>query len=298
LTHAFLITAYKDEVQVCNLVNRLLHYPSFIYLYIDKKSRQLQNNLRNKFSGNNRIIIISDPVNVYWGGFSHLKAILMLVEKAYENSGNKRFHLISGQDFPVKSKNDFDLFFRENEKEEFITSFILPASQWANGGLDRINYFHLNDIFDPKKYIFPRANGRLLRLQKWLGLKRKMPSYISDFYGGGTWWSLSRNAIGEIIAFNKKHPGFIRHFKHTYCGEEIFFQTILNNSPLKNSIVPEDLRYIDWDSNAYAPPALDISYLEKILGTKKMFARKFDSVVSEELRKKLIERIEEVVGVN
>lgn len=293
MTHAFLITAYKDEAQLCSLVTQLLKYQSRIYIHIDKKSGSLQGKLSNKYANNDRIKIISNPVKVYWGGFSHLKAILLLLNEAYKNLDNARFHLLSGQDLPIKSTNDFDLFFKTNADKEFITCFKLPDPQWAGGGLDRIKYYHLNDILDPKKYLFPRINGRFIRFQKWLGMERKQPTYISNYYGGGTWWSLSRKAVDEIMDFNKKHPDFISYFKNAYCGEELFFQTILSNSALNDSVMPEDLRYIDWNvADGKFPPVLDESYLEKIFKKEKFFARKFDSGISENLRKRLAEVVD------
>ena len=273
-------------------MTQLLKYSSRVYLHIDKKSKTLQEKLEEKYGGTQNVFFIPNPVKVYWGGFSHLDAILMLLKAAYAEPGNMRFHLLSGQDLPIRSRAEFDLFFKLNETKEYITCFKLPDAQWANGGLDRVGYFHLNDIFDPKKFIFPRINGRLLRLQKWLGLERKKPGYISSYYGGGTWWSLSRRAADEIFNFRKAHPDFTGRFKHTYCPEEIYFQTILSHSALKDSIMPEDLRYIDWDApGGKFPPVLDESYLEKIFKNEKFFARKFDSGTSESLRK----RLEEVV---
>lgn len=292
LTHAFLITAYKDEVQLHTLVTQLLKYPSHIYIHIDKKSPALQKNITEQYTGNDRVKIIANPVSVYWGGFSHLEAILLLINEAFKNRENARFHLISGQDLPIRSTQEFDSFFKANAEKEYITSFRLPDPQWANGGLDRIHYYHLNDVLDPKKYFFPRINGRFIRLQKWLGVKRKQPSYISAYYGGGTWWSISRKAIAEIHDFQKAHPGFLRRFRHTYCPEEIFFQTILNHSSIRENLMPEDLRYIDWNVvGGKFPPVLDESYLQKIFRTKKFFARKFDSEISENLRT----RLEEIV---
>lgn len=274
------------------LVTQLLKYPSYIYIHIDKKSSALQKSITEKCAGNNRVKIIANPVSVYWGGLSHLKAILLLINEAFKNRAIARFHLISGQDLPIRSTQEFDSFFNANADKEYITSFRLPDPQWANGGLDRVSYYHLNDVLDPKKYFFPRINGRFIRLQKWLGIKRKQPSYISAYSGGGTWWSISRQAIVEILDFQKAHPDFIRRFKHTYCPEEIFFQTILNHSALRENLMPEDLRYIDWNvAGGKFPPVLDESYLQKIFQTKKFFARKFDSAISEKLRK----RLEEIV---
>jgi hypothetical protein len=286
--HAFLITAYKDEVQLCHLITQLLKYNSRVYLHVDKKSRDLQENLERKYSGNKNVCILQDRVKVYWGGFSHLEAILALLKRAHADEDNLRFHLLSGQDLPIRSKKELDDFFRTNVEKEYITCFKLPDTQWANGGLDRVNYFHLNDILDPKNYLFPRINGRFLRLQKFFGIKRKMPSGISSYYGGGTWWSITRKAADEIFDFQKKHPGFLRRFRNTYCPEEIFFQTILSHSSLKENIMPEDLRYIDWNvEGGKFPPVLDETYLEKMFSRKKFFARKFDSGISASLRERL-----------
>lgn len=288
MTHAFLITAYKDEVQLSCLVTQLLKYQSLIYVHIDKKSRKLLQTFISKYAGNENVKDISDPVKVYWGGFSHLKAILFLLKEAYKNPANSRFHLLSGQDLPIVSKKEFAVFFETNANKEFITNFQLPDPRWQNGGLDRVNYYHLNDILDPKKYFFPRINGRFVRFQKWIGLKRKQPAYIANYHGGGTWWSLSRKAIDEIVNFNKKHPDFINFFKHTYCGEELFFQTILCNSALNESILSEDLRYIYWDTpGGRFPAVLDESALDEILKEQKFFARKFDSETSADLRKRM-----------
>jgi hypothetical protein len=258
-----------------------------VYVHVDRKSPALQKSMEQKYSDNKRVNFLSDPVKVYWGGFSHLDAILRLLKSAYANEKNQRFHLISGQDHPIRSKTEFDRFFKTNAEKEFISFFKLPDTRWQNGGLDRVDYFHLNDILDPKKYFFPRINGRFVRLQKFFGMKRKQPATISSWYGGGTWWSISRKAVAEIFSFQKNHPGFLRRFKNTYCGEEIFFQTILAHSSLKENMVPEDLRYIDWSFDGKFPAVLDESYLEEMFRQQKFFARKFDSGISAELKKRL-----------
>lgn len=289
MTHAFLITAYKDLEQLSSLIQQLKHRDSYIYIHIDKKSKQLLDNLKDKFSPKDNVFVISDPVKVNWGGFSHLQAILLLINEAKKNPLPNYFHLISGQDFPITSRTAFDSFFEANAGKEFLSYAKMPDSQWEDGGLKRIDYYHLNDILDPKKYLFPRLNGRFLRLQKFLHMKRKYPTYIKDFYGGGTWWSLSRNSITEICSFTTQHPSFADWFKNTHCSEEVFFQTILLNSSLKDKVVNDDLRYVNWDlKNGSCPANLDESDLETILNCKnKFFARKIDSSFGKGLREKL-----------
>jgi len=289
MKHAFLITAYKDPEQLYILIDELKKYNSNIYIHIDKRSAQLKKDAALKYSPTENVHIISDSIKVHFGGFSHLKAILILLDEAYKNSDNFYFHLISGQDLPIKSKKEFELFFEKNRDNNFITNFKLPDKNWSNGGLDRMEHYHLNDLFDPKKDLFLPLSRRFINLQNRLKIKRKQPNYINSYYGGGTWWSLSLNAINTVMAFIKKHPDFIRFFKHTHCGEEIFFQTILMNGEIKSQIINDDLRYINWNTKHGSCPALlDLDDKENIFKKEYMFARKFDSKMSAGLRREVL----------
>jgi hypothetical protein len=57
--------------------------------------------------------------------------------------------------------------------------------------------------------------------------------------------------------------------------DEIFFQTILMNSPLSKKIINRKLTYVDWNFSP-APKVLDDSDLEKVFRSDDFFARKFD----------------------
>jgi hypothetical protein len=59
--------------------------------------------------------------------------------------------------------------------------------------------------------------------------------------------------------------------------DEIFFQTILMNSPHAENIINDDLRYLDWkDRNSGSPAVLSKTDLSNLLVSQKLFARKFD----------------------
>ncbi len=288
MKHAFLITAYKDAEQLGFLINELCHFNSEVYIHIDKRSTELITEIIQKYTSLKNIHFIQDPIKVHFGGFSHLQAILILLYEAYKNKANDYFHLISGQDLPVRSKKEFESFFEKNNGKDFITHFKLPHEGWENGGLNRIELYHLNDIIDPKGNLFSKFNKKFISLQNMFRIKRKRPRYIHSYYGGGTWWSLSRNAITAVIDFNKKHPRFINYFKSTHCGEELFFQTVLLNCDYKNEMVNNDLRYINWSTKHNSCPALlDFEDLEPILKQEHFFARKFDGKISAELREEI-----------
>ena len=61
----------------------------------------------------------------------------------------------------------------------------------------------------------------------------------------------------------------------TFCVDELIFQTILLNSPFKESIVNDHLRVIKFVKGTYRPRTLLISDAEMLVSSGKFFARKF-----------------------
>jgi hypothetical protein len=111
-------------------------------------------------------------------------------------------------------------------------------------------------------------------------------------YGGSNWWSLSRSCLEYALNYSKENPEFKKALKYTFAPEEIFFQTILMQSPFKNDLVNDNLVYIDWEfRNGNRPAHLDISDLEKLNNSHKLFVRKIISPVSDELKNELIKKL-------
>ena len=58
----------------------------------------------------------------------------------------------------------------------------------------------------------------------------------------------------------------------------MFFHTIILNSPLQESVVNDDLRFLEWRNpeTAGGPAILGTDDFGKIIASSKLFARKFD----------------------
>ena len=266
MKQAILITAYKEIDALIDLINQLGSDFNF-YIHIDKKSKMdfsILYNIKNVF--------VSNTYKVNWGGVNHLKAILLLSQESLNNVDNSFFHLITGEDFPTKS---IDSFLSLDRSRNYLEYFEMPANRWiGNGGMDRINYFQLYDVFDAKKEKQNSYINKILTKQKKLNFKR---SYSDKFpkklYGGSTYWSLNRDALNYVVNYPNKE--LLNRFKFTFCAEEIYFQTILLNSSFANTIVYNNLRYIDWSSGRGGYPAfLDESDFDGIISSDKYFARK------------------------
>jgi hypothetical protein len=62
--------------------------------------------------------------------------------------------------------------------------------------------------------------------------------------------------------------------------DEIFYQTILLNSPLQQTVVNDEVHYIAWpELSGPHPDILGVPDFDRFMATDKLFARKFDATV-------------------
>ena len=77
----------------------------------------------------------------------------------------------------------------------------------------------------------------------------------------------------------RDHPEFVSFFRRVFIPDELFFQTILVNSELRNRIVNDDLRYMRWTATGSGPEVLRVDDFDRLRDTESLFARKFDQGV-------------------
>ncbi len=287
MKQAILITAYKNFDHLMDIIN-FFDDDFNIYIHVDKKFKPKKNVIDAINSAKN-VVFITSKYSVNWGGLNHLKSYLLLSEHALKNNENIYFHLISGQDFPVKDINYFKSIINRDDLKDHIEFFKLPTIKWKNhnGGLDRFEYYNLFDIVNAKKHI--KWLWLLIRIQKKIGLKRPISDSIGQLYGGFTWWSLTRDTLQYVIDYTIQKPYLINRMKHTFCAEELYFQTVIMNSEYAKNVSNNNLRYIDWNpsrvgKDSTSPAILDLNDLEKIKNSNMLFARKFDTPNSDELK--------------
>ena len=90
---AILITAYKNQNQLIELINQFSESQFNVYVHLDKKSTINESQLKMSFIDKHHIRIYS-KYKVNWGSRNHLIAILFLAEQALKIKDNIYFHLI------------------------------------------------------------------------------------------------------------------------------------------------------------------------------------------------------------
>jgi len=273
---AYIILAYQYPEQLLRLVNKLAAPDIVFIIHIDKKvDIEVFKSALSKSISKNITFVKREKSN--WGGCGCVKATLNCIEEAIDQKNVGYLYFLSGQDYPIESNRYLSEFTHKNINKIYMDFSELPKKGWRFGGFDRIQYYHLDRFKDKRMAL--RAHEAILLLRSILP-KRKFPNYLKP-YGGEFYFSFPVYAAKYILKFLDQHPDYLQFHKYTWIPEEIFFQTILLNSKdkkIKDNIVNDNLRYIDWSRPPY-PAVLITDDFDKISNSKKLFARKFDMKV-------------------
>jgi hypothetical protein len=127
------------------------------------------------------------------------------------------------------------------------------------------------------------------RVHLSLPLRRRIPGGLHP-YGGSAYWCLEKTLVHFVHGYLRQNPDYVRFFEHVFVPDELFFQTIIMNSELRDTVENDDLRYLDW-SREPAPAVLTRGDLPALLESGQLFARKFDETVDSDVLDALDRRV-------
>lgn len=268
---AHLILTYTNPKQTERMIRQLTHKNFDFYIHVDKKfdinPHLFMESLPNVFFINNR-------VDVKWAGYSTVVATFECIKEIVNTGIPYNFiNFLSGQDYPIKSADTINKFFEENNGKEFI-SFRDIKNDWKEG-LVRMEKYYLSG------YSF-KGKHRVEDLINKIMPKRKLPNNLHP-YGKSMFWMLSPEAAMYVVNAVENDKKLKDFFWLCWASDEFVFQTILLNSPLKDKIVNNNYRYIDWSGGGANPKVLDESDIENLKTSKDLFARKFDMINSPQI---------------
>lgn len=233
---AILITAYKNFDYLCALTEKLVENFD-VYVHIDKKSKE-HKSIIEKLQFMGCYAISSYSIN--WGSFNHIRAVIKLMKKS-STKCYLYYHIITGEDVPTKSVSYFNAFFNDNDK---IYIEYVNNSEWET----RYKWYYPFYNINPRSRIYYQVLSPFsLGLQKKLKINRKRIGEFKEIYKGLFYSSLPHDAVKYTLEYIKKNRNFMYSLALTFIPEEFFFQTILLNSPLKDRVVNDCLRYSIWE---------------------------------------------------
>lgn len=309
MKHLVCILAHKNATHLELLITECLKRGYKVLVHIDKKNRAnllSQSQLVKKHT-------ISQSIDVTRAHITIVKASLLLLNAA-NGIDYDYLHLISGEDFIVKSKDEFETFFTENKGLNFINHNALPildksildreelfskyivfkdrintdnySSWYYENGIGLLNtYYFRPGSFGDKLTSFLTPKYQLRKIKKRLAT-RKIPE--KHYYAGSAWFSITKQMAKYLAHETTKSPKFYSYFKNSLFPDETYFHTLALNSPLAHTIINSDLRYIPWDKPVnFGPRPIQISELSDIAKSNGFFARKFDLGKNAKLKEKI-----------
>lgn len=281
--HAFIFQVHKNPELLRRILSVLEADNHYFFINVDLKCNNY-NDFKNIANDIKNIHFI-DRINVHHGGISQINCTLALLNSVIDSSITFDFiHSLSGQDYPLRSNKQFDAFFEETEFSymAFETDSYHEKCMKSKYP-SRVNNWYFNNNYSTISKIY-RYSGLFTLLN--LIIKRKE---IKKLWGGWSWFTFNSATTHYILDYLRQHPEYLKRFNHTFCGDELFFQTILKNniSELKiNTQMP--LRFVSWVpkrviDNPYRPFTLNENEFEEIINSQAFFCRKVDYPESRKL---------------
>lgn len=285
MKHAILIMAHKNVEHLCRLIEYFEHNCD-VFLHIDQKQDFAPGDLQqlNKYK---QVKLVSRTYNVNWGGTSILDCEMFLLRKALAQSDADYFHLISGQDYPLRPLSRFLEFFEQHAGEEFMHYVHLPHPKWEGNTFRRLQYFYPYDYAQDKEN--PRQWVReQVRLQYAKGLKRPIPDEFDHLYGSSQWFSITRKAVTILLDYTTQFPSLYKKMWMTFAPEECYIATVLVNLLDTGKINPWNCRFIHWKyENGNSPANLGNEHFRLLIEQEYLFARKMEWPCSVELMNRI-----------
>ena len=166
-----------------------------------------------------------------WAGYTQVECEYRLLELALSLGEHYQyFHLLTGASFPIKSNQYIFNFFNQHYGMQFI------GFDNNHDCSSRAKYrFLFNELGKPNSqydYRLLSIRDLYIQLQKKLGINR-FKKFNMQFKKGLAYWSITESCAKYVL---EKEGMVKRMLRYSVSGDEVFMQTLVYNSPFKDSL--------------------------------------------------------------
>jgi len=277
LRHAYMIIAHNNFPILEKLLAFLDSENADFFIHVDARVNDLDTERFRSIPQKSSVTFV-DRVTVSWGHYSLVECELRLL-RAATAVGYDYYHLLSGVDVPVKSREYIENYFRGRGGANYIN---LERQVISRRNMARVKYYYPLQKWNIRNATLRRViREATIAAQRIVGVDRtkKYPGFV--FQKGTQWFSIT-DALARYVA--EREEEIYDKFHDTYCPDEVFLPSMVMNSPYRDTLLPfvengkhkNCCRYIDW-SRGSPYTFTDADYDELIgAGPDYLFARKFD----------------------
>ena len=291
MKNAYLICAHAYYDQLYNLVFLLNSQNNDIYIHINAKSKMPDIDMLQQICTKSRIYFV-DRIPMEWGESGLLRAQIILLEKATKQ-GYDYYHLLSGQDLPIKSNTEIDAFLEGNKfnnlSKQRRCNYINVIKQENNR---RRTLVAQNNLFVKNwrcKNVIIRKSLKFINYlfvggQLLVGYDRFKNDRIELCYGQ-PWWSITNDAA--LYVLDHKTWLIDRFSKGVFGSDEVAIQTLIYNSPLRDTLYKNhdglyvNLMKLDFNrgNGMGSPYVWRNNDYDELINSDCLFSRKFDGTL-------------------
>lgn len=252
---AILILAHKSIDYFIELAK--IHANIDFFIHLDSK---VNKKIVSKYDN---LIILDECVDVHWGDFTQIEAMLLLFKKAIKHSQAQFFHLISGEDVILCRDDMLERHLSWSGDEIFMELRESKKHEYR-----RFNTWHAGTVWQ-RKFLGKISTLALKLLNQCV---KKSP-----FWFGSQWFSIGRENLLQLLEAIR--PQDLDFFRKKLVPDEHFFQYVVVKIGLQHKISPSGhRRFISFNryhQNGNSPIYLNLQNLMDITGQNQyFFARK------------------------
>ena len=278
MRHAWMIIAHNNFPILEKQLRFLDSENADFFIHIDAKVKSADLDALAAIPRRSSVTFV-ERHSISWGDFSMVEAELSLLRAAVPGKYDY-YHLLSGVDVPIKSRDYIESFFEENNNINYV-NFSHP--EIARHDRWRVRFYFPFQRFNIRKVRLRRfLRNASIGAQLLLGVdrtKRYPPDTV--FQKGTQWFDITRSFAEYILS----REDWIRDtFRSTYCPDELVVQSLAAGSSFRETLRPDAYdgnhrnccRYLDWKrGNPYVFTEGDFDELIHA-DPACLFARKFD----------------------
>lgn len=281
---AYLILAHNNPRLLSRLVSELSTEHADFFVHIDSKA---DISAFEALRSQPRVHFCERRNDGAWGDFSLVQATLDIMAMAMRHdSGFTRVVLLSGSTLPVQPTHYIEEFFSRQPDTNFMEAYAMPNETYGKS-MGRLAHYWLR-----RAKPMLRVKWKLQDLINKYAPLRNYQAALGELQplAGSQWWAITGRACHYMLDYVAEHRRFVRFSHHVDCSDEFFFQTILGNSHLADTLAPS-ITYTNWRPGQMSPDTLKDFHLEHFAqplvmnsanhncptpAGEVLFARKFD----------------------
>ncbi len=291
MKHAYLIMVQKQSELLAYQLPLLDHPRCDIYIHIDKKANKCKPELLKMLVKKSNLFFVNSMV-VRYGAYSQIECQIELMRKAAKQK-YCYYHFLCDCDLPLRTQDHILDFFKTHQGREFVHIY---GKNFKDGMRRRANY--MTEAYDASFKLFTHKTEKLE--YPWSLSTQLNPETIISANAGFTLQaginacSITHDLVSLILL---KTPWCEQYLSKIGGVCELFFQTILWNSMMKQNIYYHKydnwsnatMRYIDYrKGNPYVWKSKDF---DTLIRSPYLFAGPVDNKKTNSIAKQIYDYV-------